>query len=114
MDEDEKSLKKITFKSLGIIDELCEACKRMNWKTPTQVQKEAIPVSLQDRDVIALAETGSGKTAAFALPILQALISKPQKLYALVLTPTRELAVQIKEQFEELGRDVGLKCCLVV
>jgi ATP-dependent RNA helicase DDX47/RRP3 len=56
------------------------------------------------RDVVALAETGSGKTGAFALPILQALLQKPQRGFALVLTPTRELAFQISEQFEAIGK----------
>ncbi|MCL4133387.1 UNVERIFIED_CONTAM: hypothetical protein GTU68_052305, partial [Idotea baltica] len=67
-----------------------------------------------DRDVIGLAETGSGKTGAFALPILQSLILHPRKPFALILSPTRELAIQIKEQFEALGRDIGLSCCAVV
>lgn len=57
-----------------------------------------------------LAETGSGKTGAFALPILQALLETPQKLFALILTPTRELAYQISEQFEALGSTIGIKC----
>lgn len=62
------------------------------------------------KDIIGLAETGSGKTGAFALPILQALLETPQKLFALVLTPTRELAYQISEQFEALGTTIGIKC----
>lgn len=86
----------------------------MKWKTPTKIQKEAIPVALQGSDVIGLAETGSGKTGAFALPILQTLLDKPQRLYALVLTPTRELAFQISEQFEALGASIGIKCAVVV
>lgn len=57
------------------------------------------------RDVIGLAETGSGKTAAFALPILQSLLETPQRYFALILTPTRELAYQISEQFEALGKE---------
>lgn len=61
-------------------------------------------------DVIGLAETGSGKTGAFALPILQALLETPQKLFALIMTPTRELAYQISEQFEALGLSIGVKC----
>lgn len=60
--------------------------------------------------MIGLAETGSGKTGAFALPILQTLLDKPQRLYALVLTPTRELAYQISEQFTALGCSIGVKC----
>lgn len=61
-----------------------------------------------------LAETGSGKTAAFALPILQALLENPQRYFALVLTPTRELAFQISEQFEALGSSIGVKCAVIV
>lgn len=61
------------------------------------------------KDVIGLAETGSGKTGAFALPILQSLLSSPQRLHTLVLTPTRELAFQISEQFEALGSSIGVK-----
>lgn len=60
-----------TFEELGIIESLCEACTALGYKTPTPIQKEAIPLALQGRDLIGLAETGSGKTAAFALPILQ-------------------------------------------
>lgn len=105
---------KTTFQSLGIVDVLCEACEQLKWKTPTKIQKEAIPVALQGSDVIGLAETGSGKTGAFALPILQTLLDKPQRLYALVLTPTRELAFQISEQFEALGASIGIKCAVIV
>lgn len=64
----------------------------------------------EGKDVIGLAETGSGKTGAFALPILQALLEKPQRVFALVLTPTRELAYQISEQFCALGSTIGIKC----
>ena len=60
-----------TFEDLGIIDSLCEACASLDYKSPTPIQKESIPLALQGRDLIGLAETGSGKTAAFALPILQ-------------------------------------------
>ena len=66
------------------------------------------------RDVIGLAQTGSGKTGAFALPILQELLTKPQALFALVLSPTRELAIQIAEQFEALGSGIGVKCAVLV
>lgn len=83
---------------------LCETCESLKWKTPTKIQKEAIPIALQGKDIIGLAETGSGKTGAFAIPILQALLENPQRYFALILTPTRELAFQISEQIEALGK----------
>ncbi|KAG8138043.1 hypothetical protein E2320_003974 [Naja naja] len=103
-----------TFKQLGVTDVLCEACSQLGWKTPTKIQVEAIPVALQGRDIIGLAETGSGKTGAFALPILQALLETPQRFFALVLTPTRELAFQISEQFEALGSSIGVQSTVIV
>lgn len=111
---EEKSEEDVTFKSLGVVDVLCEACEQLKWKTPTKIQREALPVALQGHDVIGLAETGSGKTASFALPILQALLETPQRLFALVLTPTRELAFQISEQFEALGASIGVKSAVIV
>lgn len=86
----------------------------MKWKAPSKIQREAIPVALSGKDIIGLAETGSGKTGAFALPILQALLDNPQRYFALVLTPTRELAFQISEQFEALGSSIGVKCTVIV
>jgi len=88
----------------GVTDVLCETCETLKWKAPTKIQKEAIPVALQGKDIIGLAETGSGKTGAFAIPILQALLENPQRYFALILTPTRELAFQISEQIEALGK----------
>ena len=63
-----------SFQDLGIIDSLCEACTALGYKAPTPIQNEAIPLALAGRDIIGLAETGSGKTAAFALPILQGIL----------------------------------------
>ncbi|KAL7792120.1 P-loop containing nucleoside triphosphate hydrolase protein [Trichoderma ceciliae] len=103
-----------TFKELGIVDSLCEACESLNYKHPTSIQAKSIPIALQGRDVIGLAETGSGKTAAFALPILQALLEKPQPLFGLVLAPTRELAAQIGQSFEALGALISLRCAVIV
>ncbi|XP_067011078.1 ATP-dependent RNA helicase DDX47 [Anabrus simplex] len=104
----------VTFKDLGVVDILCEACGQLNWKSPSKIQQEAIPVALQGKDVIGLAETGSGKTGAFAIPILQELLKSPQRYFALILTPTRELAFQISEQFEALGSAIGVKCAVIV
>ncbi|KIW08225.1 uncharacterized protein PV09_01153 [Verruconis gallopava] len=103
-----------TFHDLGLIKELAEACDKMGFKKPTPIQEQAIPVALEGRDVIGLAETGSGKTAAFALPILDALMKKPQALFGLVLAPTRELAYQTSQQFEALGSVIGVRCATIV
>ncbi|KAG9791942.1 putative ATP-dependent rRNA helicase rrp3, partial [Aureobasidium melanogenum] len=103
-----------SFRDLGIIDALAESCEAMNFTKPTPIQAESIPLALQGRDIIGLAETGSGKTAAFALPILQALMETPSSLFGLVLAPTRELAYQISKQFEALGSLIGVKCAVIV
>lgn len=71
-------------------------------------------MALTGRDIIGIAETGSGKTAAFALPILQSLLENNSPLYALVLAPTRELAVQIQNQFDAIGSVMGLRTTLIV
>eukprot|EP00123_Amoebidium_parasiticum_P000717 comp11597_c0_seq1/m.6079 comp11597_c0_seq1/g.6079 ORF comp11597_c0_seq1/g.6079 comp11597_c0_seq1/m.6079 type:complete len:437 (-) comp11597_c0_seq1:299-1609(-) len=112
--EDVGEEKPTTFKELGLVDTICDACKSLGFTAPTKIQREAIPVALQGRDIIGLAETGSGKTAAFALPILQSLLDNPSPLFALVLTPTRELAFQIGEQFEALGSSIGARPCVIV
>lgn len=103
-----------TFKALGIDDRLCEVCKSLDWKEPTKIQRETIPIALQGRDIIGLAETGSGKTAAFTLPILQSLLENPRRLFALILTPTRELAIQIHEQVTALGAGFQIKSAVLV
>lgn len=103
-----------TFQELGVIDALCEACDALGYKSPTPIQAESIPLALQGRDMIGLAETGSGKTAAFVLPILQALMAKPQQLHSLILAPTRELAFQISEAVEALGSLISVRCAVLV
>ena len=103
-----------TFKELGIIDSLCEACESLGYKAPTPIQAQSIPLALQGRDLIGLAETGSGKTAAFVLPILQALMDKPQQLHSLILAPTRELAYQISQAVEALGSLISVRCAVLV
>lgn len=105
-----------SFADLGVMDSLCEACESLGYKAPTPVQAEAIPLALQGRDIIGIAETGSGKTAAFALPILQALMNHKGNIsfFGLVLAPTRELAYQISQQFEALGSLISVKCAVLV
>ncbi|OWA53219.1 putative ATP-dependent RNA helicase DDX47 [Hypsibius exemplaris] len=117
----EEDITDCTFESLGVTEALCTACHSIGWTKPTKIQQEVLPVALDNdakgyvgRDVIGVAETGSGKTGAFVLPILQALMKTPQRLFALVLTPTRELADQIRAQFEALGRAAGVTCVLLI
>lgn len=81
--------KQVTWEDLGIIDSIAKSCRELGWEYPTQIQKETIPVALKGQDVIGLSQTGSGKTGAFALPILQALMKNPQGLFACILAPTR-------------------------
>ncbi|EIN07447.1 DEAD-domain-containing protein [Punctularia strigosozonata HHB-11173 SS5] len=103
-----------TFKSLGLINPLLEALDQLKYKEPTDIQREALPHALEGRDIIGVASTGSGKTAAFALPILQKLWEEPRGLFACVLAPTRELAYQISQQFEALGSAMGVRCAVLV
>ncbi|MFZ1108581.1 MAG: DEAD/DEAH box helicase [Rhodomicrobium sp.] len=102
-----------TFEALGLIQPLLHALADENYAHPTPIQEQAIPHLLQGRDLLGLAQTGTGKTAAFALPILQLLTARPEKAKprcarALVLAPTRELGLQIAESFKTYGRRLRL------
>ncbi|KAF4347097.1 hypothetical protein F8388_017600 [Cannabis sativa] len=103
-----------TFKNLGLTEWAVETCKELGMKKPTPVQAHCIPKILAGRDVLGLAQTGSGKTAAFALPIMHRLTADPYGVFALVVTPTRELAFQLAEQFRALGSAVHLRCAVIV
>ena len=101
------------FSSLPIIDPILRALREEGYATPTPIQAEAIPVILQGNDLLGCAQTGTGKTAAFAIPVLQQLdkrktFEKKRKIRALVVTPTRELAIQIGDSFTAYGRHTGL------
>ncbi|EXB87881.1 DEAD-box ATP-dependent RNA helicase 10 [Morus notabilis] len=112
--EEEREEEKKTFRELGVREELAVACDKLGWRNASKIQAEAIPHALDGKDLIGLAQTGSGKTGAFALPILQALLDSPQAFFACVLSPTRELAIQIGEQFEALGSEIGVRCAVLV
>ena len=104
----------MTFSDLNISESILRAINEKNYHTPTAIQKSAIPVAIKGQDVLGLAQTGTGKTAAFAIPILEQLKDfsfkreKHHSIKALILTPTRELAIQIEEAFAEYGKYTGL------
>ena len=104
----------MTFATLGLIDPLLRALDGLGYQNPTAVQAQAIPAVLKGRDLLAAAQTGTGKTAGFALPLLQKLLQEgPQvaanSIRALVLVPTRELAEQVHESFRAYGQHVPLR-----
>jgi len=103
----------MSFESLGLLPELLRAVREKGYESPTSIQAQAIPTILQGRDVLGGAQTGTGKTAAFTLPLLQKLFSAPQApgkkpVRALVLTPTRELALQVEESIRLYGKHLPL------
>ncbi|MCW3124368.1 MAG: box helicase [Bacteroidetes bacterium] len=104
----------MTFEELNLIEPILKALKAEGYTTPTPIQAQSIPLTLQHRDVLGCAQTGTGKTAAFAIPILQILYNDqsnkgPKPVRTLILTPTRELAIQIGESFTAYGKNTGLK-----
>lgn len=112
IDEDEQTFD--SFSNLNLVPELIEACKNLGFSKPTPIQAKAIPPALEGSDIIGLAQTGSGKTAAFAIPILNRLWHDQQPYYACILAPTRELAQQIKETFDSLGALMGVRATCIV
>jgi len=106
------------FTDLNLIEPLTSALAQKGYLEPTPIQQQAIPVLLQGRDIFGCAQTGTGKTAAFALPILQLLnerksLSTRKGIKALVLAPTRELALQISENFGEYGANLGMSHAVI-
>jgi ATP-dependent RNA helicase DeaD len=93
-----------SFVSFGLRPELMQGIRDMYYKEPTPIQEEAIPLILEGKDVIGQAQTGTGKTAAFVLPILNRLQEGKRDIQALILTPTRELSIQIAEEVKKLGK----------
>jgi ATP-dependent RNA helicase RhlE len=106
------------FEDLNIIDPILKALSEEGYTKPTPIQSEAIPIVLQGKDLLGCAQTGTGKTAAFAIPILQLLKGresnpKKRKVRSLIVTPTRELAIQIEESFKAYGRHTGLVSAVI-
>lgn len=102
-----------TFKKLGLQAQILEALSNLGYNIPSEVQEEVIPYVMDDRDVIVKSQTGSGKTAAFGIPVCEKIEAEAKNTQALVLVPTRELAVQVKEELANIGRYKKLRCSAI-
>ena len=106
----------MTFQNLGLIPPILKALADQGYEQPSPIQEKAIPPALAGRDVLGCAQTGTGKTCAFAAPILQLLSASPapgRPIRSLILTPTRELALQIQESFEAYGKNLPLRSAVI-
>ena len=99
----------ITFDDLGLSVQMLRALADAGYKHPTPIQAQAVPLAMNGRDLMGLAMTGTGKTAAFTIPIIERLTGGPKRTRALILTPTRELCLQVEESFRKYGRHSGLQ-----
>ncbi len=111
-------MQNLTFEDLNLSEALLSSLKDQGYTTPTPIQAQAIPILLRREDIIGCAQTGTGKTAAFALPMLQNLSinfrrTKPKEVRSLILTPTRELAIQIGDNFDEYGKNLKIRCITI-
>src|SRR5215471_21690836 len=115
----ERPYRLTSFQDFGLADPLQRALREENYITPTPIQAQTIPIALTGRDIVGIAQTGTGKTAAFALPILNRLLEsriklQPKTARVLVLSPTRELSGQILESFNAYGRHLRLTSALAI
>lgn len=104
-------MRKITFKDYKLSDEILKSLEMLNFKSPTEVQSKVIPVALENRDILVKSQTGSGKTATFGIPLCEMVDWDENKPQALVLAPTRELAIQVKDDIFNMGRFKRIKSC---
>lgn len=107
----------MTFQELGLVDPILAALKDKDYNTPTPIQEKVIPTILENKDVLGCAQTGTGKTAAFSIPVIQQLLKKDhqgrKKIRTLIITPTRELAIQIEENVKAYSKYTNLKQCVI-
>ena len=104
-------MRKITFKDYKLSDEILKSLEMLNFKSPTEVQSKVIPLALENRDILVKSQTGSGKTATFGIPLCEMVDWDENKPQALVLAPTRELAIQVKDDIFNMGRFKRIKSC---
>ncbi|MGG1313915.1 DEAD/DEAH box helicase [Cohnella laeviribosi] len=98
-----------TFSQFGLEPDVLQAISELGYEEPTPIQAQAIPVALSGKDMIGQAQTGTGKTAAFGIPLVSRISASEDRIVALIMTPTRELAIQVAEEIEKLGRFKGLR-----
>ena len=103
----------MTFGGLGIAPKLLDVISKLGFKSPTSIQHKAIPVAVEGKDIIGIAQTGTGKTLAFGIPLVQQIL-KDGKGKGLIILPTRELALQINESIQKIGRDFGIKTAVLI
>ena len=101
-----------SFYGLGIAPSLLETLTKLGYTIPTPIQSKAIPVALQGQDIIGIAQTGTGKTLAFSIPMIQRIAK--MKGMGLIILPTRELALQVEETLQKIGRSIGLKTAILI
>ncbi len=108
----------MTFKDLKLVEPILKAIDETGYVSPTPIQEQAIPYILQYKDLFGVAQTGTGKTAAFALPLIQNLLKSNQsgekRIKVLVLSPTRELAIQTRDNFRDYGKYTNIKCSVIL
>lgn len=107
----------MNFKDLKINEKIMNALEEMGYEKPTPIQEQAIPHILDGKDLLGCAQTGTGKTAAFAIPLIEKLLNdnneEPKQIKVLILTPTRELAIQIRDNFRSYGKYANIKCSVI-
>ena len=106
-------MKKVSFRDFQLSDELLKSIQMLNFLNPTKVQEQVIPRMLEKKDLIVKSQTGSGKTAAFAIPICQLTQWDENKVQSLVIVPTRELAIQVREDIFNIGRFKRIKASAI-
>ncbi|CXH96854.1 ATP-dependent rRNA helicase RRP3, putative [Plasmodium berghei] len=111
--QDSETKEITSFSQLNICEEILQSIQELGWEKPTLIQQKVLPLMFQKRDIIGLSETGSGKTACFIIPILQELKLKKQNFFALIISPTRELCIQIAQNAQALGSNLLINICTI-
>ena len=108
-----KNTTEMNFGGLSIAPKILDVLPKLGFKTPTSIQHKAIPAAIEGKDIIGIAQTGTGKTLAFGIPLIQHILSNP-KTKGLIILPTRELAIQVDETIQKIGRGFGIKTAVLI